>query len=206
MRGHRLLVDVPRLESAPTIDGRLDDEAWELAVPIDSFYVHTRRMRATLPPRVETRVLLGYSATAFYWGAHCADAHPESLVVLKHEDEGSYQRQDRFYLRFDRNGDTKTISHILVNSQGATVDMRDDPSKGRDADFKWDAEVTTATYVGEDFWSLECELRWDPVYHPPPGSGELSRVNFIRLFRTVEFSHTFFEYDNLIASGFLLYQ
>ncbi len=203
LRGHRLLVDVPRLESTPTIDGRLDDEAWEDAALIDSFYVHTRRGRTTLPPRVETRLLLGYSAKALYWGAHCADAHPESLVVLQHED-GAYLRQDRFYLRFDRNRDTKTISRILVNSQGATVDMR--TSKGRDADFKWDAEVTTATYVGEDFWSLECELRWDPVYHPPPESGELSRVNFIRLFRTVEFSQSFAEYDNLIASGFLLYE
>ena len=206
LRDHRLLVDVPRLESAPTIDGRLDDEAWEGAALIDSFYVHTRRGRTTLPPRVETRVLMGYSATALYWGVHCADAHPESLVVLPHEDEGPKPRQDRFYFRFDRNRDTKTISHILVNSQGATVDVRDDYSKGRDGDFKWDAEATTATYVGDDFWSLECELRWDPIYHPPPGSGEFSRVNFIRLFRTVEFSQSFAEYDNLVASGFLLFQ
>ena len=78
----------PRLESLPTIDGRLDDEAWEDAAPIDSFYVQSGRGLTTLPPRVETRVLMGYSATALYWGVHCADAHPESLVVLPHGDEG----------------------------------------------------------------------------------------------------------------------
>ena len=202
LRDHRLLVDVPRLESPPTIDGRLDDEAWEGAAGIDSFYVHTRHIRTTLPPRVETRVLMGYSATALYWGVHCADAHPESLVVLPHEDEGLKPRQDRITFRFDRNRDA-TTSQIWVNSQGATVDVR---SAGRDADFKWDAEATTATYVGDDFWSLECELRWDPIYHPPPASGELSRVNFIRLFRTVEYSQSFAEYDGLEASGILLYQ
>ncbi len=206
LRDHRLLVDVPRLESPPTIDGRLDDEAWEGAALIDSFHVHTRHGRTTLPPRVETRVLMGYSATALYWGVHCADAHPESLVVLPHEDEGAKPRQDRIYLRFDRNRDTKTISQIWVNSQGATVDVWTDYNKGRDGDYKWDAEVTTATYVGDDFWSAECQLRWDPIYHPPPGSGELSGVNFIRLFRTVEYSQSFAEYDGLEASGFLLFQ
>ena len=123
-----------------------------------------------------------------------------STSVLPHEDEGAKPRQDRIYFRFDRNRDA-TTSQIWVNSQGATVDVR---STGRDADFKWDAEATTATYVGDDFWSLECELRWDPIYHPRPVSGEFSRVNFIRLFRTVEYSQSVAEYDKLEAAGFLV--
>ena len=38
LRGNRLLIDLPRLASAPKIDGRLDDQAWRGAVRIDSFY------------------------------------------------------------------------------------------------------------------------------------------------------------------------
>ena len=151
-------------------------------------------------------MVMGYSDTALYWGVHCADAHPESLVVLPFEDEGRKPRQDRISFRFDRNLDTKTISHIWVNSLGLMVDVRDDYNEGRTGDFGWDADATTAAYVGDDFWSVECELRWDPIYHPPPVSGELSGMNLIRLFRTAEWSQPFVGYDRQQARGFILFQ
>ncbi len=71
---------------------------------------------------------------------------------------------------------------------------------------RWDADARAAAYVGDDFWSVEYELRWDPIYHPPPVSGEISGMNFIRLFRAIEWSHPFVGYDKKKARGFLLFQ
>ena len=164
------------------------DEAWEGAARIDSFFVHGAT-RTTLPPLVETRVVLGYSDTALYWGVFCADAHPESLVVRPYKDGPPHHRQDSITFRLDRNLDTKTIASIAVNSAGLVKDGWNDSKNWGDRDYSWDAEATVAAYVGDDFWSVECELRWDPKYHPPPVSGELSGTNFIRLFRAAEWSH-----------------
>ena len=205
LRTHRLLVDVPKLETTPTIDGQLGDEAWEGAARIDSFFVHGAT-RTTLPPLVETRVVMGYSDRALYWGVFCADAHPESLVVRPYKDGPPHHRQDSITFRLDRNLDTKTIASIAVNSAGLVKDGWNDSKNWAERDYSWDAEATAAAYVGDDFWSVECELRWDPVYHPAPVSGELSGTNFIRLFRSAEWSHPFVGYDNLKARGFLRFQ
>ncbi len=120
LRTHRLLVDVPKLESPPTIDGLLGDEAWEGAARIDSFYVHGST-RTTNPPQVQTHVVMGYSDTALYWGAHCFDAHPESLVVLPFEDEAPFKLQDVMMFRLDRNLDTK-VAQMFVNTLGLQRD------------------------------------------------------------------------------------
>ena len=85
LRENRLLVDAPRFPAAPRIDGRLDDPVWEHAARIDSFYTHAGELRASLQPRVQTHAFMGYTDTAFYWGAHCFDAHPESLMVAPYD-------------------------------------------------------------------------------------------------------------------------
>ncbi len=204
LRTHRLLVDVPKLESPPTIDGRLGDEAWEGAAKIDSFYVHGST-RTTNPSQVQTHVVMGYSDTALYWGAHCFDAHPESLVVLPFEDEAPGKSQDYMMFRLDRNMDTK-VALMFVNTLGLQRDSWNDFNEDWEWDKTWDADAKAAAYVGDDFWSVEYELRWDPIYHPPPVSGEISGMNFIRLFRAIEWSHPFVGYDNKKARGFLLFQ
>ena len=206
LREHRLLVDVPRFASAPQIDGRLDDPIWAGAGRIDSFYTNSRSL-TTLPPRVQTNALMGYTDKAIYWGIRCFDAHPESLVVLTLEDKNDSNRhQDVIQWFFDRNLDRKTFAVILINSEGYIRDSWDDRSKGNRRDHTWDADATAAAYVGDDFWSVELELRWDPKYHPPPVPGDVSGLDLPRLFRVVEWSQPFRGYRGVDAPGYLVYQ
>ena len=206
LRENRLLIDLPRFASAPKIDGRLDDQAWEGAVRIDSFYVHAES-RTTLPPLVESYAVMGYSDEALYWGVHCFDAHPESLMVKPYGDDDSADgRQDNIMFRFDRNLDRKTIVQVSVNSAGAVRDGRNDFNKSYTRDFTWDADATAATYVGDDFWSVELEFRWEPEYHPRPAPGEISGIDIVRLFRWTQWSQPFRGYDNLYATGYMVYQ
>ena len=113
LRESRLLFDLPRFVSTPKIDGRLDDSVWEGAASIDSFFSHSGDSRTSLQPKVQTRALMGYSDEALYWGMHCSDAHPESLIVLPYGDNSQRNRyQDIVEFFFDRNLDRKTISVI----------------------------------------------------------------------------------------------
>ncbi len=205
LRENHLLFDVPRFASAPKIDGRLDDEVWRGAARIDSFYTHGPS-RTSLSPLVQTRVRLGYSDEALYWGAHCFDAHPESLVVLPFQDGSSYSDQDMVGFRFDRNLDGKTISRAMVNVAGLVMDARDDYGRNLPRDHAWDAAGSAATHIGEDFWSVEFEFRWDAKRDSRPVPGETSGIDFVRMFRTIEWSQPFRGYDNLVATGYLLFQ
>ena len=206
LREHRLLIDVPRFASAPRIDGRLDDPIWSGAGRIDSFYTHSSSL-TTLPPRVQTNALMGYTDEAMYWGIRCFDAHPESLVVLPLEDkEDSNRRQDIISWFFDRNLDRKTFAIILINSEGNIRDGWDDREKSTQRDHTWDAEATAATYVGDDFWSVELELRWDLKYNPPPVPGDVSGLDLPRFFRAIEWSQPFRGYRGVDAPGYLVYQ
>ncbi len=206
LRETRLLVDVPRFSSAPRIDGRLDDEVWEGAGRIDSFYVHFPRTRTTLQPRAQSNGFLGYTAEALYWGIRCFDAHPESLMVTPLEDKFGGERHDRVTFRFDRNLDKKTLSYMTVNSVGAVNHSWRDYSISRFPDYTWNALGSGAAHVGDDFWTAEFELRWDPKYHPRPVPGEISGIDLTRLFRTVEYSEAFRGYDDVYASGYALFQ
>ena len=206
LREARLLVDVPRFSSAPRIDGRLDDEVWEGAGRIDSFYVHFPRTRTTLQPRAQSNGFLGYTDEALYWGIRCFDAHPESLIVIPFEDKYGGDRHDLVTFRFDRNLDKKTLSYVSVNSVGAMTDSWRDYSISRMPDYTWNALGSGAAHVGDDFWSVEFELRWDPEDHPRPVPGEISGIDLTRLFRTVEYSEAFRGYDDVYASGYALFQ
>ena len=206
LRENRLLVDAPRFPNAPQIDGRLDDLVWKHAARIDSFYTHAGRLRATLQPRVRTHAFMGYTDTALYWGVRCFDAHPESLMVVPYDDITGGERHDRVSFRFDRNLDRKTISYVDVNSAGVVRDGWSDYNKSQQRDYIWDAEGGAGAYVGDDFWSVEFELRWDPKYHPPPVPGDMSGIDVMRLFRATEYSQSFPGYDNLVATGYLVFQ
>ena len=98
------------------------------------------------------------------------------------------------------------MSYVDVNSAGVVRDGWSDYNKGQQRDYIWDAEGVAGAYVGDDFWSVEFELRWDPEYHPPPAPGDMSGIDVMRLFRATEYSQSFPGYDNLVATGYLVFQ
>ena len=205
LRERQLLIDVPRFAAAPQIDGRLDDPVWQSAGRIDSFFTYSGSL-ASLSPRVETHVLIGYTDRALYWGAHCFDAHPESLMVLPVEDKFNNTRGDRIGFAFDRDLDKLLFANLSVNPDGAFRDRWNNFTKGQNWDYDWDVDGKAAAFVGDDFWSVEFEFGWDDEHHPRPSPGEMSALNFFRLFRNDEYSMAFFRYNNLRATGYIVYQ
>src|SRR5262245_44494004 len=67
----RFDVTIPFLESAPVVDGVLDDRAWPAAAVLDGF-VETRP-GDNLPAARATTVLLAYDAAALYVGVRAID-------------------------------------------------------------------------------------------------------------------------------------
>src|SRR6266849_6306632 len=68
-----------RTTSAPHIDGLLSEQAWQSAVPGESFQQFDPEEGAAATER--TAVIVLYDDNALYIGVHCYDSHPEAITT-----------------------------------------------------------------------------------------------------------------------------
>ena len=77
-------VKVTRVETAPVMDGKLDDAVWQQAELIDDF--HQIRPGDGTEPSERTEVYMIYTEDALYIGARMYDSNPELIdaPVIRH--------------------------------------------------------------------------------------------------------------------------
>src|SRR5262245_15136918 len=73
------IVHVVRVETAPTIDGKLDEPIWQQADVISDF--HQIRPGDGTPPSERTEVYLLYNEHALYIGARLYDSEPNRIAA-----------------------------------------------------------------------------------------------------------------------------
>ena len=115
--GETELVDLIalRLESGAAIDmdGRLDEEAWERAIPITDFTQKEPVEGGTPSERTEIRVV--YDEDALYIGAMFYD-DPEGILVFQKRRDGFLSADDRFMWILDTFGDGRTGYFFETNA------------------------------------------------------------------------------------------
>ena len=188
LRDNSMLVDVPRLTESPTIDGRLDDVVWQRPAPIDTLWVHVidDDVLVTFPSRNRTQVYFGYTSDAVYMAAYCHEPNPEELVTEGYW--GDYPRQDQAEFVVDGSFDHNTFGSIIITG-GATIAegwWKRTPVTSFDA--SWEPEVEGASFVGEDFWSVECRIPYGQQGFPQAKPGDLWGFNFVRVWRGRDYS------------------
>ena len=110
-----------RLESGAAIDvdGRLDEEAWERAIPITDFAQQEPVEGGTPSERTEIRVV--YDQDALYIGAILFD-DPEGIVVFQKRRDGFLNADDRFMWILDTFQDGRTGYFFETNAAGVMGD------------------------------------------------------------------------------------
>ena len=133
---------------------------------------------ATIPSRHDTKISVLYTDEALYFGAYCADAHPESLVVTGHErDHQEEYLQDLVEFFFDSDFDQENVAKVTINSTGAVTDVLTPDLKLRNPewDYSWNLESESAGHVGDDYWSIEYRVEFGHQPQVPiPEKGALS--------------------------------
>ncbi|MFA6110382.1 MAG: HEAT repeat domain-containing protein [Candidatus Latescibacterota bacterium] len=203
MRQHRLLLDVPRLRTTPTVDGRLDEPLWQQAARVDTLYQLFVGDSFAAPAAEQVSAFyLGYTPQALYIGFRGHDDHPDSLVAKvthldPHQDgqagSGGPQAMqtqiwsdDCIELMFDADFDRRTFAHFGINSKGAYADEY--VSTGANGfnpnyDFNWVGAAAVAAFVGPDFWSVEMKLSFGQKELPVPRPGTLWGAELVRNYR-----------------------
>ncbi|HVR63033.1 MAG TPA: DUF5916 domain-containing protein [Polyangia bacterium] len=113
----------PRLRAVRTplpivIDGKLDDAAWRLAIPSDTFTQHQPSEGAPPSERTEVRVL--YDDQAIYVGIDCWQLHAPIVRRLMRRDREL--PSDGVWFDIDSRRDGVSAFHFGINAAGSLID------------------------------------------------------------------------------------
>jgi hypothetical protein len=182
-----------RAQSAPNVDGKLDEPVWR-AAPWSDAFIDIEGDRRPRPP-YRTRVKMLWDDEYFYVAADMEE--PDVWATLTRRDSVIFHDND-FEVFIDPDGDSHAYYELEVNAFGTPWDLmlikpyRD----GGPAINGWDI---TGLQVGvdvrgtinrpgdrDDGWSVEIAMPWQILReaasdHRPPKPGDRWRVNFSRV-------------------------
>ncbi len=182
-----------RIERELTIDGRMDESAWQEAAWTDAFVDIVGE--AGRVPRFETRAKMLWDSTYFYVAAYLEEPH--LWGTLTERDAVIYHDND-FEVFIDPNGDSHEYYELEINALGTEWDLllikpyRD----GAPAVNAWDIQgLKTAVALDgtvndpsdhDSGWSVEIAIPWkvlsECAHRPsPPHDGDVWWVNFSRV-------------------------
>jgi hypothetical protein len=169
----------------PTIDGKLDDEAWKSAVPVE---LHASMDGSPVTRKTTLRML--WDEKFIYVAFDNVD--PDVWGTLFNKDDAIYN-EDACEVFFDADGDGKTYNELQVsphntNFDAAFVTRRSDLETAK----KWESGMKTAVQVNGTLdddkpdvgWTAEMQIpiaNLMAVPHVPAQKGDRWRFNAYRL-------------------------
>jgi hypothetical protein len=136
-----------RVTETITVDGRLDEPAWELATAVGDFI--QRRPRSGEPMTERTDVRFLYDDDNLYIGVFCFDSDPDRIIVNSVQRDYPTQESDGVTVLIDSLHDRRSGFTFVANPAGAKRDVQlsNDGSGNADWDGVWDVK-TSRTHDG----------------------------------------------------------
>lgn len=159
--GYRILV--PRLHTAPVIDGRADEPAWSDAARLTDFV--QLEPHGGEPSLERTEVRIGYDAKALYVAFRCFTADPTTIVGAVMSRDAQLDGEDHVEIAIDTFLDHQNAYLFETNPRGARVDgtIRDD---GEDVRFDWDGIWSVAASRDAGGWTAEFAIPFSTLRFP----------------------------------------
>ena len=161
--GERKSFKIHRAESAPEIDGRLDDDVWRTASIVDDF--HQTQPSDGAAPTEMTVVRVAYDDEYLYIAADLRDSDPQAIRATQMIQGKVFFSDDRFWVTLDSFNNKRNDYFFQVNANG----VRREALRENNARFIeewvaiWDAEST----VHEEGWSTEIAIPFKSISFAP---------------------------------------
>jgi hypothetical protein len=172
--GSRLVASATQISEAPTIDGVLDDRAWQIAAPVGDF-VQAEPLEGR-PSSERTEVRIVYDDQAVYVGVICYDSDPSQIVTTDTRRDSNLGDMDSFQVIFDTFHDQQNGFIFGTNVAGVQYDaqVRDQGNSSTTWDGSWEVRTRTT----ETGWTAEFRIPLRTLrYGPAP---QTWGVNFFR--------------------------
>ncbi len=158
------------------IDGRLDEQAWERAVPATDFRQQDPREGDPSSERTEVRIL--YNRKALYMGMICFDDEPNRLLRYQRRRDEFLQADDRFQWVFDPFLTAQNGYFFETNPSGLMGDALLGPAG---SNRQWDGIWTLRVQRSNIGWTVEVEIPFSTLNFDPNGTSW--GINFQRTVR-----------------------
>ena len=163
-------------EAAPRIDGRLDDEGWQLAQPIDDMVQNDPDNMQ--PPTERTLVKVLYDDRSVYVGV-INYMRDRSKITTALGRRDTYPRSDSIKITFDPRHDHLTAYTFDSNPAGVQGDMTwyDDTRSSSDYDAVWEVR----TQITDEGWTAEFRIPFSQLrFTITPGEAVIWGFNIRR--------------------------
>ncbi|OGT78064.1 MAG: hypothetical protein A3I78_00805 [Gammaproteobacteria bacterium RIFCSPLOWO2_02_FULL_56_15] len=144
-------IDAVRVDTAPVIDGRLDEDLWRQAAVIED--AHQVQPHEYGPPEQKTVFLLMYDEDAFYVGVRAFDTEPERMTARVLRQGSKLIFEDRVGLLLDPFNDKRSGYMFELNPNGVRLDgIYNSPTEfapNWDGIWEGDAQITADGYTAE---------------------------------------------------------
>jgi len=105
---------------APTIDGRIDEDAWMSVKPYAGFTQQDPNEGAPASERTEVRVV--FDKSTVYVGIICFDSEPDKIIVNQSQRDADLTETDSVIIVFDTFNDTQNAFVFGTNPLGIEYD------------------------------------------------------------------------------------
>lgn len=145
-------VRAARFPQPPVIDGRVDEEIWQLAEPIEGFIQFEPEHGQPSPLR--TVAYIGYGDEALYVAFVCYDPDPEAIAAAVIKRDGDLEDDDAVVIMLDTFNDNSNCTYFTTNVLGTQADGKV-ADNGRSNDENWDATWLSAAARTPEGWMAE---------------------------------------------------
>ncbi|HUU29131.1 MAG TPA: carbohydrate binding family 9 domain-containing protein [archaeon] len=153
--GSEINIYVKETDQPIKIDGKLDDAAWQSAVPYHEYFYQQEPLdRAPSSQKTEIRVL--QDENNIYFGAQCYDSPDKVFASVKRRD-GSFLNDDAFELLIDTFQDKRNSYAFGTNPFGVEVDAIIS-DEGNHINKSWDCIWYCKTAINDKGWAIEMSI------------------------------------------------
>lgn len=174
---------VPRLETAATIDAVLDDAVWKQALKVNLNY-ETDPGENSAPP-VKTEVFIYENGETLFVAFNALDDNPEQIRDYL-TDRDNVWNSDFVGIKFDTFNEKRKAFQFFVNALGVQGDAIQEDFRGDDSN--WDALWDSAGQVTETGYVVEMAIPFKSLRFPESDGEQRWGVEMLRFYPR-EFRH-----------------
>lgn len=163
VNGERKQFEIYRVDTAPKIDGRLDDEIWRRATRVEDFH-QTAPVDGAVPTET-TVVRVAYDDEFIYIAAELRDSDPDGISAKQMIQGKLFFSDDRFYVMLDSFNNKRNDYFFQVNANG----VRREALRENNARFieEWSTIWRAESAVNENGWATEIAIPFKSISFDP---------------------------------------
>ena len=163
-------IAVPQTTAKITIDGLLDEPAWQKAGRIPAF----EHYQGLTELKNQTEVLLLYDIQALYVAYRCSEADMPGIKATVTQHDASVWHDDCVEIFLDTKGDRSGFVQLILNTLGTKYDGLGSDPYGYNP--KWEGKA----HSHQQGWTAEIRIPFSELGMPVPKPGNSWLGNFCR--------------------------